>query len=138
MGMTAENVAEKYRVSREDQDQFAYRSQMRAKNALEQDRFKDEIVPVVIPGRHGKPEIHVDTDEHPRPDTTLEKLSKLPPAFKKEGTVTAGNSSGINDGASAVLVISGELANKLNMKRRWRIIRGSTVSSISRTWPRSS
>jgi len=129
MGMTAENVAEKYRVSREDQDQFAYRSQMRAKNALEQHRFKDEIVPVVIPGRHGKPEIHVDTDEHPRPDTTLEKLSKLPPAFKKEGTVTAGNSSGINDGASAVLVISGELANKLNMKRRWRIV-GSTAVGV--------
>ncbi len=129
MGMTAENVAEKYRVSREDQDQFAYRSQMRAKNALEQGRFKDEIVPVVIPGRHGKPEIHVDTDEHPRPDTTLEKLSKLPPAFKKEGTVTAGNSSGINDGASAVLVISGELANKLNMKRRWRIV-GSTAVGV--------
>jgi acetyl-CoA C-acetyltransferase len=127
MGMTAENVAEKYNVSREDQDQFAYRSQMRAKKALEQGRFKDEIVPVVIPGRHGKPDIHVDTDEHPRPDTTLEKLSKLPPAFKKDGTVTAGNSSGINDGASAVLVISRELANKLNMKRKWRIVGSAAV-----------
>jgi acetyl-CoA C-acetyltransferase len=127
MGMTAENVAEKYNVSREDQDQFAYRSQMRTKKALEQGRFKDEIVPVVIPGRHGKPDIHVDTDEHPRPDTTLEKLSKLPPAFKKEGTVTAGNSSGINDGASAVLVISRELANKLNMKRKWRIVGSAAV-----------
>jgi acetyl-CoA C-acetyltransferase len=127
MGMTAENVAEKYNVSREDQDQFAYRSQMRAKKALEQGRFKDEIVPVVIPGRHGKPDIHVDMDEHPRPDTTLEKLSKLPPAFKKDGTVTAGNSSGINDGASAVLVISRGLANKLNMKRKWRIVGSAAV-----------
>jgi acetyl-CoA C-acetyltransferase len=127
MGMTAENVAEKYNVSREDQDQFAYRSQMRTKKALEQGRFKDEIVPVVIPGRHGKPDIHVDMDEHPRPDTTLEKLSKLPPAFKKDGTVTAGNSSGINDGASAVLVMSGELANKLNMNRKWKIVGSAAV-----------
>jgi acetyl-CoA C-acetyltransferase len=127
MGMTAENVAEKYNVSREDQDKFAYRSQMRANTALEQGRFKDEIIPVVIPGRHGKPDIHVDTDEHLRPDTTLEKLSKLPPAFKKDGSVTAGNSSGINDGASAVLVISRELASKLNMKKKWRIVGSAAV-----------
>jgi len=129
MGMTAENVAEKYNVSRQDQDRFAYRSQMRAKTALEQGRFKDEIVPVVIPGRHGKPDIHVDTDEHPRPETTLEKLSNLPLAFKKDGSVTAGNSSGINDGASAVLVMSVERANKLNMKRRWRVV-GSTAVGV--------
>jgi len=122
MGMTAENVAEKYHISREDQDEFAFTSQMRAKKALEQGSFKDEIVPIVIPGRHGKPDIIVDTDEHPRPDTTLEKLSKLPPAFKKDGTVTAGNSSGINDGASGVLVLSRELANRLNMKRNWRVV----------------
>jgi acetyl-CoA C-acetyltransferase len=127
MGMTAENVAEKYNVSRKDQDKFAYRSQMRAKNALEQGGFKDEIVPVVIPGKHGKPDIIVDTDEYPRPDTTLEKLSKLPPAFKKDGTVTAGNSSGINDGASAVLVMSREFADKLDMKRKWRVVGSAAI-----------
>jgi acetyl-CoA C-acetyltransferase len=122
MGMTAENVAEKYNISREDQDKFAYRSQMRGKKALEERRFRDEIVPVKVPGEK-KGEIKVvDTDEHPRPGTTLEGLSKLSPAFKKEGTVTAGNSSGINDGASAVLVVSREVANKLNMKRRWRVV----------------
>jgi acetyl-CoA C-acetyltransferase len=127
MGMTAENVAEKYNVSREDQDQFAYRSQMRAKKAMETGRFKDEIVPVTVPGEKKGESKVVDTDEHPRPGTTLEGLSKLPPAFKKEGRVTAGNSSGINDGASAVLVLSRELADKLNMKRKWRIMGAAAV-----------
>ena len=127
MGMTAENVAEKYHISRVDQDEFAFISQMRAKKALEQGRFKDEIVPIIIPGKHGKPDVIVDTDEHPRLDTTLEKLSKLPPAFKKDGTVTAGNSSGINDGASGVLVLSRELANRLNMKRKWRVVGSAAV-----------
>lgn len=127
MGMTAENVAEKYHISREDQDQFALRSQMRAKKALEEGRFKDEIVPVVIPKRHGKPDRIIDKDEHPRPDTTLERLSQLPPAFKKDGTVTAGNSSGINDGASGVLVLSRELAEKLNMKRKWKVVGSAAV-----------
>ena len=127
MGMTAENVSEKYHISRKEQDEFSYISQMRAKKALEQGRFKEEIVPVVIPGKHGKPDLVVDTDEHPRPDTTLEKLSKLPPAFKKEGVVTAGNSSGINDGASGVLVLSRELADKLNMKRKWRVVGSAAV-----------
>jgi acetyl-CoA C-acetyltransferase len=100
---------------------------MRAKKALEEGRFKDEIVPVVIPGKKGKPDIIVDTDEHPRPDTTLEKLSKLPPAFKEDGTVTAGNSSGINDGASAVLVLSAEFADKLNTRRKWRVVGSAAV-----------
>jgi acetyl-CoA C-acetyltransferase len=127
MGMTAENVAEKYNISREDQDELAFTSQMRAKKALEEGRFKDEIVPVVIPGKKGKPDIIVDTDEHPRPDTTLEKLSKLPPAFKEDGTVTAGNSSGINDGASAVLVLSAEFADKLNTRRKWRVVGSAAV-----------
>jgi len=127
MGMTAENVAEKYHISRVDQDEFAFISQMRAKKALEQGRFKDEIVPIIIPGKHGKPDVIVDTDEHPRPDTTLEKLGKLPPAFKKDGTVTAGNSSGINDGASGVLVLSRELANRLNLKRKWRVVGSAAV-----------
>ena len=122
MGMTAENVAEKYHISREDQDAFALTSQTRAKKALETGRFKDEIVPVVIPGRRGKPDIVVDTDEHPRLDTTIEKLSKLPPAFKEDGTVTAGNSSGINDGASGVLVVTREVAERLEMKRKWRVV----------------
>ena len=121
MGMTAENVAEKYNISREDQDEFALLSQMRATNAIKEGRFKDEIVPVVIPGKRGKPDRIVDTDEHPRPDATLEKLSQLPPAFKEDGSVTAGNSSGINDGASGVLVLSRELADRLEMKRKWRV-----------------
>ena len=122
MGMSAENVAEKYTISREDQDEFAYTSQMRAKKALEEGRFTDEIVPVVIPGKRGKPDIIVDRDEHPRPDVTLEGLKSLPPAFKQDGTVTAGNTSGINDGASAVLVLSRELADQLHMQRKWRIV----------------
>ncbi len=129
MGMTAENVAEQYHISREDQDDFAYTSQMRAKKALEEGKFKDEIVPVVIPGKRGKKDIIVDTDEHPRPDTFREALSKLPPAFQTDGTVTAGNSSGINDGASAVLVVSRELADQLDMKRKWRIV-GSTSAGV--------
>jgi acetyl-CoA C-acetyltransferase len=127
MGMTAENVAEKYSISREDQDELAFTSQMRAKKALEEGRFKDEIVPVVIPGKRGKPDIVVDTDEHPRPETTLETLGALPPAFKEGGTVTAGNSSGINDGASGVLVLSRELADRLEMKRQWKIVGCSPV-----------
>jgi acetyl-CoA C-acetyltransferase len=122
MGMTAENVAEKYNISKEDQDEFAFRSQMRAKEALEQQRFKDEIVPIVIPGKRGSPDTIIDTDEHPRPGTTLEALRKLPPAFKERGTVTAGNSSGINDGASGVLVVSREFADRLNAKRKWRMV----------------
>jgi acetyl-CoA C-acetyltransferase len=127
MGDTANNVAKKYNISREDQDEFAYTSQMRAKKALETGRFKDEIVPIVIPGKKGKPDTIVDTDEHPRPDTTLEGLAKLKPAFAPDGTVTAGNASGMNDGASAVLVLSGELAQKLNMKRKWRVVGSAAV-----------
>ncbi len=129
MGLTAENVAEQYHVSREDQDEFAYVSQMRAKKALEEGRFKDEIVPVVIPGKKGKKDVIVDTDQHPRPETTPEGLSRLPPAFKNDGTVTAGNSSGMNDGASAVLVTSRELAEQLDMKRKWRIV-GSVAVGV--------
>jgi len=127
MGMTAENVAERYHISREDQDKFAYTSQMRAKKALETGRFKDEIVPVIIPGKRGKPDRVVDTDEHPRPNTTLDMLKSLPPAFKKDGTVTAGNSSGINDGASAVLVLSKRMADQYHMKRQWRVVGSAAV-----------
>ncbi len=127
MGMTAENVAEKYHISREDQDRFACRSQVRAKKAIEEGRFKDEIVPVKVPGEKRGEFRTVDSDEHPRPETTLDKLSKLAPAFKKDGTVTPGNSSGLNDGASAVLVLSRELAEKLKMKRKWRVVGSAAV-----------
>lgn len=127
MGMTAENVAEKYNISREDQDEFSFTSQMRAKKALEEERFKDEIVPVVIPGKRGKPDKIVNQDEHPRPETTLDALKKLSPAFKKDGTVTAGNSSGLNDGASAVLVVSRALADRLNMNMRWKVVGSAAV-----------
>ena len=127
MGLTAENVAEEYGISRKEQDEFAYGSQMNAKKAMETGRFKDEIAPFVIPGKRGKPDTIIDTDEHPRPNTTLDGLSKLPPAFKENGTVTAGNSSGINDGALAVLVVSRELADRLGLARRWRVVGAAAV-----------
>jgi acetyl-CoA C-acetyltransferase len=127
MGMTAENVAEKYDISRKEQDEFSFTSQMRAKKAMAESRFRDEIVPVVIPGHKGKPDIVVDTDEHLRPDTTLEELGKLPPAFKKNGTITAGNSSGLNDGASAVLVVSKETADTHNMTQQWRVVGSAAI-----------
>jgi acetyl-CoA C-acetyltransferase len=127
MGMTAENVAEKYHISRQDQDEFAYTSQMRAKKAIETGRFKDEIVPVIMPGKRGKPDKIVDTDEHPKPTTTLEELANLLPAFKKDGTVTAGNASGLNDGASAVLVVSKKLADQQGIKRQWRVVGSAAV-----------
>ena len=129
MGMTAENVAEKYGISREDQDEFALTSQMKTKKAMSEGKFKDEIVPVVIPGKRGKPDTIVETDEHPRPRTTKEELASLAPTFKKDGTVTAGNASGINDGASAVLVLSHEMAERLQMKRQWKIV-GSVAVGV--------
>ncbi len=121
MGETAENVAEKYGISREEQDLFAYQSQMKAKAAIESGRFKDEIVPVVVPQRKGEP-IVVDTDEHPRPDTTMEKLARLKPAFRPNGTVTAGNASGINDGAAAILLASEEALYELGLRSMARIV----------------
>ena len=114
MGNTAENVVKKYEISREDQDLFAYNSQMRAKAAIESGRFQREIVPVEIKGRKGAVTI-VDTDEHPKPHTTLEALAKLRPAFEKDGSVTAGNASGLNDGGAAVVVMSEEKANELGL-----------------------
>jgi acetyl-CoA C-acetyltransferase len=114
MGITAENVAAQFNVTREDQDAFAYESQKRALAARDSGRFKDEIVPVVIPQRKGDPVVF-EVDEHMK-DTTVEKLAKLKPAFKKDGTVTAGNASGINDGASCVLVMSKEKAEELGVK----------------------
>ena len=116
MGMTAENVAEKYGLTREMQDEFAVRSQNRAEAAITSGRFKDEIVPVVIPQRKGDP-IVFDTDEFPKFGTTMEKVAKLKPAFKKDGgTVTAANASGINDGAAALVIMSKEKADELGIK----------------------
>lgn len=114
MGITAENVAEQYGITREDQDSFALQSQKRAVAAVESGRFKEEIIPVEIPQRRGEPLVF-DTDEFPRKDVSLEGLSKLRPAFQKDGSVTAGNSSGINDGAAAVVVMSAEKAKELGV-----------------------
>lgn len=106
MPETAENVAQRFGITREEQDEFAYQSQMKAKEAMESGKLKDEIIPVEVKDRKGNVTI-VDTDEHPRPTTNLEKLSKLKPLFPN-GTITAGNASGINDGASVLLLMSGE------------------------------
>ncbi len=121
MGITAENVAEKFKISREEQDAFAAQSQQRAEAAIKSGRFKDEIVPVEIPQRRGEP-IIFDTDEFPRFGTMVESLAKLKPAFRKGGSITAGNSSGINDGAAAVLVMSGEKALKMGIQPMARIV----------------
>ncbi|MDI6822824.1 MAG: thiolase family protein [Bacillota bacterium] len=115
MGITAEDVAERWRISREEQDEFAYLSQLKAVRAVNEGRFKEQIVPVPIPQKKGDP-IIFDTDEHPRPDTSPEALAKLPPVFKPGGSVTAGNSSGINDGAAALLVTSREKADELGLE----------------------
>ena len=109
MGVTAENIAEQYGLTREEQDEFAAWSQQKAEKAIKEGKFKEEIVPVVIPQRKGDP-IIFDTDEFPRAGVTAEKLAKLKPAFKKDGTVTAGNASGINDGAAALVLMSREKA----------------------------
>jgi acetyl-CoA C-acetyltransferase len=126
MPKTAENVAEQFNVNRADQDAFALRSQQRTAAAQEAGFFKDEITPVVIPQRKGDP-VSVDTDEHPRADTTLEKLTKLRPIVTAEGTVTAGNASGINDGAAAFLVASEQAVKEFNLKPRARIVASTTV-----------
>ncbi|HPR90296.1 MAG TPA: acetyl-CoA C-acetyltransferase [Synergistaceae bacterium] len=115
MGITAENIVEQYGFTREEQDQLSLNSQKRAEEAIKSGRFKEEIVPVSIPQRKGDPVV-VDTDEHPKFGTTMETLSKLRPAFKKDGTVTAGNASGINDGAAALVVMSAEKARELGVK----------------------
>lgn len=119
MGITAENLAEKFGISREEQDEVALRSQERAARAIAEGRFKDEIVPVEV--RNGRETIVVDTDEHPR-QTTREKLAALKPAFKEGGSVTAGNASGINDGAAAVVVMPRKKAEELGVKPRLRMV----------------
>jgi acetyl-CoA C-acetyltransferase len=121
MGITAEEVASHYSVSRTDQDAFAAESQQRAERAIKEGRFKDEIIPVTIPQKKGEA-LTVDTDEYPRPGTTAEKLARLTPAFKKDGSVTAGNASGINDGAAALVVAAGESARKAGKKPLARIL----------------
>lgn len=125
MGITAENLVEKYHISREEQDAFALSSQTKAKAAIESGRFRDEIVPVEVKTRKGI--VIVDTDEHYNPKTTAEALAKLKPAFKKDGTVTAGNSSGINDGAAALVVMSEEKAKAMGVPILAEIVNYSTV-----------
>lgn len=115
MGNTAENIVEKYQLTREEQDKFSANSQQKAENAIKSGRFVDEIIPIEVPVRRGEP-IVVDTDEFPRFGTTTEKLAKLRPSFKKEGSVTAGNASGINDGAALVIMMSAEKAAELGLE----------------------
>jgi acetyl-CoA C-acetyltransferase len=120
MGITAENLAEKWNISREEQDAFAAESHRRAAIALEEGRFKEQIVPITIKSRKG--DIVVDTDEHVRPGTTAESLAGMRPAFKKDGTVTAGNASGLNDGAAFMVLASAEAAEKAGQKPLARIV----------------
>jgi len=126
MGITAENVAQQYGLTREMQDEFAVRSQNRAEAAIKEGKFKDEIVPVVIPQRKGDPVVF-DTDEFPKFGSSMEKVAKLRPAFKKEGTVTAANASGINDGAAALVVMSKEKAEELGVKPLATIVSYATA-----------
>lgn len=126
MGITAENLAEKYNISRLAQDELAYESHMKAVAAINEGRFKEEIVPIEVPGRKGKSTV-VDTDEHPRPDTSVEALAKLRPTFKKDGTVTAGNASGINDGAAAMVIMRKSKADELGVKPMARVVDFSVV-----------
>jgi acetyl-CoA C-acetyltransferase len=121
MGITAENIAARWNVSREDQDAFAAASQDKAMAAIQAGRFKDEVVPIEIPQRKGAPLVF-DTDEFPRAGTTAEGLAKLRPAFKQDGTVTAGNASGINDGAAVVLVMAANVARDLGLQPLARIV----------------
>lgn len=115
MGITAENIAEQWGLSREEQDEFALNSQLKTEAAQKSGRFTEEIVPVVIPQKKGDP-IIVDSDEYPKHGSTIEKLAKLKPAFKKEGTVTAGNASGINDGGAMLIIMAKEKAEELGIK----------------------
>jgi acetyl-CoA C-acetyltransferase len=121
MGTTAEEVASRYGVSRDDQDAFAAESQRRALDAIAAGRFREEIVPIELTRKHGPP-VRFDTDEHPRAGTTVEKLGALKPAFKREGTVTPGNASGINDGAAALVVASERWTNEKGLKPLARVV----------------
>lgn len=121
MGMTAENLADKYNISRELQDEFAFKSQQKTALAVKQGKFDEQIVSVLIRQKKGDP-AEFNTDEHPRPDITMEKLASMKPFFKKDGTVTAGNASGINDGAAALMVVSESRADKLGLKPYARVV----------------
>ena len=128
LGVTAENVAEEMGITREAQDAFALRSQQKAAAAMDAGRFADELVPVPVPQRGGEPVV-VDTDEHPRPDTSLEELASLRPVFKEGGTVTAGNASGLNDGAAVVLVMAAAEAERRGLRPMARYI-ASAVAGV--------
>ena len=121
MGETAENVAAKYKISREEQDQFACNSHIKAVTAQKHSRLRDEVIIVEVSQKRGEPS-RVEQDEGPRPDTSVEKLAKLPPAFRKDGTVTAGNSSSLNDGAAALLIVSEKKARQFGLKPMARIV----------------
>ena len=134
MGITGENVAEKYGITREEQDEFALNSHRKAIAAINECRFKSQIVPVELPAKKkGSPAVVFDKDESPRADTTIETLRSLKPAFKKDGTVTAGNAPGVNDGAAAVVVASSIAAKELNAKPMVRIVAQAT-SGIDPKW----
>ncbi|MCX7706032.1 MAG: acetyl-CoA C-acetyltransferase [bacterium] len=120
MGIAGENLAEKYNISRQKQDEFAFLSQQKCKKAMDEGKFRDEIVPVIV--REKDRQTFFEIDEFPRPDTTIEKLEKLKPAFKENGTITAGNASGINDGAAAVVVVSEDAVEGLNLTPMAEII----------------
>src|SRR5246127_907268 len=134
MGITGENVAEKYGITREEQDQFAVNSHRKAVSAIKECRFKAQIVPVELPSKKkGAPPTIFDKDESPREDTTIEVLRSLKPAFKKDGTVTAGNAPGVNDGAAAVVVTSGQRAKELGVAPMARIVAQAT-SGVDPQW----
>jgi len=132
MGETAENIFDEHPISREEQDAFSLQSHLRAVEATKSGRFAEEIVPVVLPQRKGDP-IVIDTDERPRKDTSLEALARLKPSFRENGTVTAGNSSGINDGAAAVLVMAAEKAADLGLKPWVRVVASAAAGVQPRT-----
>jgi acetyl-CoA C-acetyltransferase len=127
MGLTAENLQVMYKIAREKADEFSYNSQIRAAAAIKEGKFKEEIIPVAIPAGKGKPDIIFNTDEHVRGDTTLEGLAKLKPVFKKDGTVTAGNSSGRNDGSAFVLMMTAQKAKELGYKPMAKWIMGADI-----------
>lgn len=128
MGITAENLAKKYNITRKEQDEYSLRSQQRMARAIEEGRFDEQIVPITISVRKGEP-IVFNKDEHPRPNTTLAALAKLPPVFLKDGTVTAGSSSGLNDAASALVIMSREKAEELGIQPL-ATIKGSAVAGV--------
>jgi acetyl-CoA C-acetyltransferase len=132
MGITGEMVSEKYHVAREEMDEYAAESHRKAAKAIEEGKFKHEILPIEIPQRKADP-IVMDTDESVRGDTTAEKLGKLKPVFKKDGTVTAGNAPGVNDGAAAVVVMSADKAKELGLSPMARIV-AQAVSGIEPEW----